>query len=152
MDDLDRLFALLDVISKPGVAVKNAEEMKKLKAQETANKKILKEAKAENFAAAEARKAIVGERAKAEAFESEVQSYDIETKALRKEVEASRTAALEEIDRERAAMKLRLNEQGKKVSDLTNQLKAIELSITDARARKKAAEDELNSVRMRLSA
>ena len=150
MEDLDRLFALVDLISDPKTAQKNVAEMKKLKDQEATNKLLLKEANAVSYAAHADRDSLDGEWVDLNEAREVLKGDQAQMAKGRLDLEAARQSSIAEDNRRKDKMKEIENTHAKKISELKAKLALVEASVADAVNRKVLAETDLDRMRQRI--
>ena len=150
MDDFERFFSFMEVISKPGAAAKVAADMKKLKEQEVANKAILKEAKAESYAAAEERKRLTAEWVEVKNARAAVAEENKAALAERQVVNNMKNAAVEEVIAKKAELKEIESNHGRKISELRQRIESLEKQAEMARGHKMEIEAEYEALRRKV--
>lgn len=151
MDDLDRLFALVDLVSDPKTAKKNADEMKALRAQRQENTQLLKEANALKFEANKEKERLQLGWSEINDARASLERAKSDLEAEKRAIEKMRRDAVEEVARKRDDFKKVEDAHAKKVSDLEASRKTLEGLIVDARKRKAAIEGELDEIRKKVS-
>ena len=151
MDDMDRLFALLDVISKPEAAIKNAAEAKRLREIDAANKLALKAANAAAYENTVERERLTEEWVKYRVAMDAVKADNAVVGAGQLALESARLGAIAADTKRKDQMKAVEDSHAKKISELKAKLAVVETSVADALNRKKLAEDALADLRQRVS-
>jgi hypothetical protein len=152
MDDLDRLFALLDVISKPEAAIKNAAEAKRLREVDAANKLALKAANAAAYENTVERDRLAEEWVKYHGAMDAVKADSAIVGKGRLDLESARLNAIAADTKRKDQMKTVEDSHAKKISELTVKQSALEEGVLKLQERKALAEADLDKVRQRISA
>ena len=152
MDDLDRLFALVDLVSDPKAAKKNTEDMKAVRAEKVENSKLVKEAKAISFENAKEKDRLAAYKTYLDKMRDEIKEYDEDTTRSRRDLESARLGAIAVDNKRKDQMKEAERTHAKKVSELKAKLALVETSVADAQNRKKLAEDAMDNLRQKVGA
>ena len=150
MEDLDRLFALVDLISDPKTAQKNVAEMKKLKDQEATNKLLLKEVNAVSFENATEKESLDDAWVDLDRARDHQSADELKLAEDRLNADSARQSAIAEDNRRKDKMKEIENTHAKKISELKAKLALVEASVADAVNRKVLAETDLDRMRQRI--
>lgn len=151
MDDLDRLFALVDLVSDPKTAKKNADEMKTLQAQKRENTQLLKEVNTLKFEVNKDKERLKLGWAEINDARASIDNAKADLESERKAVEKMRRDATDDIARKRGDLKAVEDAHARKVSELEGNRKTLEAAIVEARQRKETIEGELEVIRQKVS-
>lgn len=152
MDDFEKVFALIDLVSDPKTAKKNADDMKAARALNKENKDLLKKANADHAAAAAERKAVMEEKAKLENGWAALKAAENDLKAERASVAIMRKEAGEELNARKDAMKQAEAEAARRLKQKQEELASVEAEVTAAKQRRDEVRGEIEAFRARLRA
>ena len=150
MSDLDKLFALVDLVSNPKAAKKNADDMKAILAEKAENSKLVKEANAVSFENAKEKEDLADGWAEVDKAREVLKEDGNGLAVERMNIESARTSAIAGDNKRKDKMKEIEASHAKKLSELKVKLAFVEASISDAKNRKELAETDLDRMRQRI--